>query len=678
MNRNQRRAASANGTKAAAKAGGAAAAAAFLGQAVPLHQAGRLAEAEALYRQALAAQSRHPDALHLLGMIACQTGRFAEAADLIGQAVSANRSVPDYHANLAYALQALDRTGEAEAAARAALRLRSPFPEAANSLGNALNAQGRFDQAAAAYREALRTRPDYAEAMGNLGAVLRTLNRSGEAEGVLRQALALAPHLADARAALGLALLDLDRADEGEAILREALRQRPDHAGALLALAGALQRRSQPAEAPYRRHMTVQPSDAEAWNGWGLELQKRDRIDEAAGAFAKALRLAPLMTEALTNLGSVRRLQGRSAEAAVLQRRALDLRPDYAAAHSNLGQALQDLGDDRAAENSFTRALEFDPKELTARFNRALLRLRHGRLKAGWEDYADRFTSGRLGRPREFPMPEWGGEDLTGRRLLLWAEQGLGDELMFGSILSDLVGRVGSLIIECDPRLVPLFQRSFPSAQARAPTARPDDADRHLPFGSLPRLLRGRLADFPARSGWLVPDQARAADWRGRLAGLGPGLTVGVAWTSRRITTERRAAYTTLDQWGPLLRLPHMRIVSLQYDGREEEIAAAERRFGVTIHRWSDLDQTADLEGTAALIAGLDLAVTVASSAGEFAGALGVPVWRLGNPDWTHLGAETRPWFPSMRSLRPPVGGRLEGEIFKVSQEIVRLSRGVL
>lgn len=671
MNRNQRRAANTN-------ANGGKAAAALLAQAVPLHQVGRLAEAETLYRQALAAHPRQPDALHLLGMIACQTGRFAEAADLIGQAVAANRTAPDYHANLAYALQALGRAGEAEAAARAALRLRSPFPEAANTLGNALNTQGRFDQAADAYREALRIRPDYAEALGNLGAVLRTLNRSGEAEAVLRQALALAPRLADARAALGLALLDLDRNDEGEAVLREALRQRPDHAGALLALAGVAQRHGQTVEPLYRRYMTLQPSDAEAWNGWGLDQQKRDRVDEAAAAFAKALRLAPSMTEALTNLGSVRRLQGRVAEAAALQRRALDLRPDYAAAHSNLGQALQDLGDDRAAENSYTRALAFDPKESTARFNRALLRLRHGRLKTGWEDYADRFTSGRLGRPREFPMPEWRGEDLSGRRLLLWAEQGLGDELMFGSVLPDLIGRVGSLIIECDPRLAPLFQRSFPSALVRAPTVRPDDADCHLPFGSLPRLLRGRLADFPARSGWLVPDPARLADWRGRLVGLGAGLTVGVAWTSRRITAERRAAYTTLDQWGPLLSLPHLRIVSLQYDRREDEIAAAERRFGVTIHRWSDLDQTADLEGTAALIAGLDLVVTVASSAGEFAGALGVPVWRLGGPDWTHLGAATRPWFPSMRSLRPPVGGGLDGAIFQASQDIVRFCGGDL
>jgi len=676
MNRNQRRAGKGNAAAAATAAD--AAAAGLLAQAVPLHQAGRLAEAETLYRQALAARPRQPDALHLLGMIACQTGRFADAADLIGQAVGANGNIPDYHANLAFALQALGRPVEAERAARTALRLRAAFPEAANTLGNALNAQGKLADAAAAYREALRAKPDYAEAQGNLGTVLRSLEQSVEAEPLLRQALARNPHLVEARVALGLALLDLDRAEEGEAVLRAALTQRPDHAGALLALAGAVQRRGADAVPVYARCLVAEPADAEAWNGHGLALQKADRIDRAADAYARALRLSPALTEALTNLGNARRLQGRGAEAAALHRRALDRRPDYAAAHANLGQALQDLGDDRGAEDSFTRALSFDPTESIARFNRAILRLRQGRLAEGWADYADRFASGRLGPPRRLPIPEWTGEDLANRRILLWAEQGLGDELMFGSVLPDVIARAGEVVVECDARLVPLFRRSFPSAIVRPPTRQPMDADCHAPFGSLPRLLRGRLGDFPARTGWLCPDPAKVALWRERLAALGPGLTVGIAWTSRRITTERKVSYTTLDQWAPILRLPGLRLVSLQYDGRLDEIAAAEERFGVRIHRWEDLDQTNDLESTAALVSGLDLAVTVASSVGELAGALGVPVWRVGWSGWSHLGAGTRPWFPSMRCVHPRSGGTLEDAIQQIEQMFIRLSGGVL
>lgn len=656
----------------------AASAAALVGQAVPLHQSGRLTEAEALYRQALAAQPRQPDALHLLGMIACQTGRFAEAADLIGRAVAAKRDVPDYHANLAYALQALGSPAEAERAARTALRLRRPFPEAANTLGNALNAQGKAAEAADAYRAALRARPDYAEAEGNLGAVLRSIGRSAEAEPLLRHALAANPSLTEARAALGLALLDLGQADEGEAALRAVLARRTDHAAATLALAGSRQRRGGDAEPAYRRYLTLEPADVEGWNAYGLALQAADRIACAGDAFVRAIRLNPQMAEAMTNLGTIRRLQGQAADGAELQRRALDLCPGYAAAHTNLALALQDQGDDAGAEREFTKALDADPDQALARFNRAILRLRQGRLAEGWEDYAVRFESGRLRPRRPFNIPEWEGGRLAGRRLLLWGEQGLGDEFMFGALLPEALSRFPDAIVECEPRLIPLFQRSFPGTTVRAPTRRPDDADCHLPFGSLPRLLWRTAPGSPPPAGWLKPDQERLAAWRSRLDALGPGLTVGIAWTSQRITTERRRSYTDLAEWASLLRLPGIHAVSLQYDGREEEIAAVEERLGLPIHRWPDLDQIADLEGTAALMANLDLVISVASSAGEMAAALGVPVWRLAQRDWTQLGTAVRPWFPTMRCIHPDGRSGIGGAIPKAVQMLTRLSAGDL
>ncbi|CAO3356917.1 tetratricopeptide repeat protein [Azospirillum palustre] len=656
----------------------AASAAALVGQAVLLHQSGRLAEADALYRQALAAQPRQPDALHLLGMIACQTGRFTDAADLIGQAVAARRDVPDYHANLAYALQALGRSAEAERAARNALRLRRPFPEAANTLGNALNAQGKAADAADAYRAALCARPDYAEAEGNLGSVLRSLGRSAEAEPLLRHAVAANPSLLEARAALGLALLDLGRIEEGEAALRAVLAHRPDHASALLALAGSLQRRGADALPAHRRHLMLEPADPEGWNAHGLALQVADRIAAAGEAFARALRLVPTMVEAMTNLGTVRRLQGRIVESADLQRRALHLRPGYAAAHTNLALALQDLGDDTAAEQEFSQALKADPAQALASFNRAILRLRQGRLAEGWADYTVRFESGRLKPKHPFNIPEWEGDDLTGRRLLLWAEQGLGDELMFGALLPEALARFPSTIVECEPRLVPLFQRSFPGTTVRRPTRRPADADCHLGFGSLPRLLWRTAPVPPPPAGWLKPDPTRVTAWQSRLEALGPGLKIGIAWTSQRLTTERRQSYTELADWAPLLRLPGLHVVSLQYDGREVEIAAIEERLGVCVHRWPDLDQIVDLEGTAALMATLDLVVTVASSAGEMAAALGTPVWRLGRRDWTQLGTAVRPWFPSMRCIQPDDGDSIAGAISKAVHMLTRLSAGDL
>jgi len=673
MNRKERRAGTAGGRPA-----GIDPAAATLAQGVQFHQMGRLAEAASLYHQALRIHPGHPDALHLLGMLACQQGRFADAVDLISQATAANGRVPDYHANLGLALQNLGRPAEAEAACRRALKLKPGFPEAANTLGNALLAQGRHDEAVRAYREALRGRADYTEAHGNLGAALRAAGKPEEAEPHLRQALARNPGMVEARVALALALHDRGRVEEAVEILRPALAHRPGHPPVLVALAGMLQRagRTAEAEAAFQRVIAVEPADAELWNSYGPLLRGLDRLEDAGRAHEHAACVAPTMPEALTNLGNIRHFQGRPEEAVALHRRALDLRSDYADAHANLGFALGDLGDAAASEAAFGRALDHNPDLGIAALNRALLRLKAGRLEEGWADYARRFVS--RGHPQGItrPMPEWRGEDLTGRRILVWREQGLGDELMFASCYSDLIARAGHVVIECDRRLVPLFQRSFPAATVRAVTEDPRDADVHVAAGSLPGLLRPGLSAFPARPSWLVPDPGRVAAWGARLAERGPGPAVGIAWTSWKTSHERRGAYTDLTQWAPLLRVPGATFVSVQYDGRYGELAEAERRFGVPIAAFPETDLANDLEEAAALTAALDLVISVASAPGELAGALGVPVWRVAARDWTQLGTATRPWYPSMRAC-PPRAGEGPGDVLaRLAGDLTRTAVG--
>ncbi|MGQ9371549.1 tetratricopeptide repeat protein [Azospirillum sp. A39] len=640
----------------------------LLAQAVPLHQAGRLGEAEALYRQALAVRPGHPDALHLLGMAACQTGRFAEAVDLIGQAVAGNRSVPDYHANLAFALHAVGRHPEAEAACRRALRLRPGFPEAANTLGNALSARRLWSEAERAYREALRGRPGYVEAHGNLGTVLQALGRAAEAEPHLRTALAANPALAEARLALGRALADLGRPEDAVEELRAARRVRPGHGPTLAALAVVVERLGDVggAEGLQRRALALFPDDAELWNLHGQTLHRQDRTAAAAQAYARAVRLFPTMAEALTNLGTVRRESGDPAAAAVLHRQALDCRRDYAAAHANLGLALQDLGDPAGAEAAFGLALRHDPGERLAALNRALLRLKAGRLAEGWADYAGRPTAGRPA------LPEWQGEDLTGRHLLIRREQGLGDELMFASCYADAIGRSGHVTIECDRRLVPLFARAFPAATVRRPSDDPRDADLYALAGSLPRHLRSALDTFPPSAGWIVADPERTAARR-RAMGDG-GLVVGIAWTSWRTDRSRRGAYTALDAWAPLFAVPGVRFVSLQYDGRYDAIAEAEGRFGVAIRHDPADDLANDLETAAALTAACDLVVSVASAPGELAAALGVPVWRVCWADWTQLGTAVRPWYPTLRPYTPPPGGTLADALARAARDLRALA----
>lgn len=288
-----------------------------------------------------------------------------------------------------------------------------------------------------------------------------------------------------------------------------------------------------------------------------------------------------------------------------------------------------------------------------ADWDRARLLLAGGFLAEGWTAWRHRFVD-RWVVPRATALPEWQGEPLTGRRLLVWPEQGLGEELMFASLYPDLLERVqregGRCLIECDPRLTALFARSFPTATIRAVTDPPlADGDCHVAAGSLPQYFRPTLSSFPKRPGFLAADPAGVAGWRERLAVLGAGLKVGVCWRGRRTPSAPLAA---LPAWAPVLSAAGVHFVSLQYDHDPDELWAIGQRFGQAPAAWPDLDLKDDLDGLAALMTALDRVITAPTAVGDLAGAVGAPVWRhTPVADWAALGTGHRPWFPSLRSF---------------------------
>ncbi|MBK3736768.1 hypothetical protein GAY29_27510 [Azospirillum brasilense] len=400
------------------------------------------------------------------------------------------------------------------------------------------------------------------------------------------------------------------------------------------------------------------------------------RQEGAGGAPPPPLRWNEPEPQARTNSARGCQARPRHAGAGRWFRRALALDPGYAAALCNLGLAVQRLGDDGLAERLYGRALRVVPDLALAQFNRGLLQLERGELAEGWAGYGWRFASGQAGGARQPRLPAWRGEELAGKRLLIWGEQGVGDTILFSSLCTEAIARARSVVIEVDRRLVPLFARSFPGALVRPQS--PDavavpDCDLHTPIGSLARVFRRDLSAFPgAADGWLVPDPARVAVWRERVAALGPGLRVGIGWRSAVMTESRRAAYSRLDQWGALFAVPGVVFVNLQYGVCEAERVAAEARFGVAIHRWDDLDLTDDVDGTAALMACLDLVIAPATAVGELAAALGVPVWRFGGRDWTQLGSAVRPWFPAQRLFQPRAGEDVPGVLKRMAAQLNR------
>ena len=237
----------------------------------------------------------------------------------------------------------------------------------------------------------------------------------------------------------------------------------------------------------------------------------------------------------------------------------------------------------------------------------------------------------------------------------MYREQGVGDEIMLASMYPDLVDATREVVIECDTRLVPLFARSFPNAEVRRQTQDEmrresmHDYDRALPAGSLIGWFRPDIDAFPDRRAFLVPDPARLAAWRDRLAEAGPPPYVGISWRSKIQTAERRLEYTRLDEWEPVFATAGVTWVNLQYDDCNRELRAAEQQFGVHVHRWDWLDLMNDFEEAAALTTALDLVVAPFNATAMLSGALGVPTVAMGNRyGWGELGTGRVPWMPSI------------------------------
>ena len=341
------------------------------------HQGGQLQAAEQIYRQILAVEPKHADALHLLGVIAAQMGKLDVAVEYLGQAIGLNGNAAAFHNNLGNALRGQQKRDEAVACYRRALALNPDYAEAAFNLGNVLRDQGKLDEAAASYRRALALKPDYADAHTNLGLALKRASSTdgrGKLDEVVacyRRALELKPNSAEAHNNLGVALHDQGKLEEAIACCRRALELKPDYAEGRNNLGNVLrdQGKLDEAAACYRTALELKPNCAETHNNLGAALNDQGKPDEAIACFRRALELKPDFAEAHNNLGNALNDQGKPDEAIACFRTALELKPDFALAHNNLGVVLKDQGALDEAVASCRTALELQPDYAEAVYN---------------------------------------------------------------------------------------------------------------------------------------------------------------------------------------------------------------------------------------------------------------------------------------------------------------------
>ncbi|HWK43946.1 MAG TPA: tetratricopeptide repeat protein [Stellaceae bacterium] len=629
------------------------------------HRVGRLREAEACYRQLLSIEPRHPDGLHLLGVVAQQAGRNDLAVTYIGQAIAVMAKVPDYHANMGNALAGLGRLPEAEASYRKALRLRPGFAMAHGNLGNVLQALERPEEAEASFRNALRLHKNYPEAQHNLGNLLRGMGRAEEAEACYRTAIALNPDYTEAHNNLGTLQVDAMRLAEAEACFQATLRLDPRLFETHYNLGNVLRRLDRPddALASYRTALQLKPDFVDARVALAVLLHLLGREDEAETCYRDVLALKPDLPIANNNLGNLLLKVDRMAEAEACYRVALAAHPEFPEAHYNLGLTLHALGRDEEPETYYRTALRLKPEYPEAHYALALRLLATGRLAEGWQEYEWRWkVAAEAGTLKivDYGKPRWTGEPLGDRVLLVHAEQGFGDTLQFCRYLPMVAAR-GRVVLQVQPALVTLLS-GIPGIERLIADGDPlPDFDLECPMLSLPLACGTTLETIPAMSPYLTAEPTRAMHWRERLADL-PGLRVGLHWSgdprrydpnSAAIDRRRSMALRALADLGGI---DGVSFVSLQKG--EPARQAAQPPAGMVLHDWTN--ELTDFADTAGLIDGLDLVIGVDTAVSHLAGALGKPIWLLNRYDtcWRWLlDRDDSPWYPSLRQFRQPHAG---------------------
>jgi Flp pilus assembly protein TadD len=604
--------------------------------ALQLHQVGQLTEAEALYRQILAVQPSHSGALHLLGVIVHQAGRSDLAIELIRRSIALNPKNPSAHSNLGEVYRALGRLDEAIASYQGTLQLQPEHPEALYNLGNALMGKGHADQAAMSYRQALQIRPNYAEANVNLGAALAELKQYEEAIAAYRQALQHKPGIPEIHNNLGAALMKLERYEEALTAIRHALELKPDY--------------------------------AEAHNNLATLLAANRQFEEAIVAFCRAIDLKPLYPSAHCNLGNALREIGRTDEAIAACHRALELDPNSSEAYNNLGSVLLEMGRLDEAESGFCRALELAPGFDDARVNHAMLLLLRGDEERGWPLYEARLHLTPSPR-RDFAQPMWDGGPLQGQRVLIHAEQGLGDAIHFIRYAPLVAGRGGEVVVECRSPLVELFRTVKGVREVVADSDPLPPFDVHVPMLSLPLLFQTGRATMPKDVPYLLVDPARRDVWKKRLGENRPRLRIGLCWAGNPLNRRNRTRNVSLERLRPLLEVKGIDFFNLQLNSSTDESTPSLAKTGIIDHT----KEIRDFADTAALMAELDLIITVDTAVAHLAGALGRPVWTLLPliPDWRWgLEGTDTPWYPTMQLFRQTTAGDWDSVVERVADAL--------
>lgn len=601
------------------------------------HQAGRLAQAELLYREVLNAHPDQPDALHLLGVLYLQVGQTPRAAELIDRAVSLAPNHSNLN-NLGEALRALQRHLDAIACYQRAIALNAGAVDPLGNLGLAMIELGRYDEAEKALSRASQLAPERADLHTKL-CLART--RLGDPHGAVlagRRAVELRPSFAEGWSQLANALAAAKKHDEALHAASKCIELAGNRAEALVTLGYVHERagRTADAEAAYLRAIELNPSYSFAHRNLAALFDAMNEVDRSIPHLERALQLQPNDIEGWNNLSSLRRRRKDYTGALAAADQALRLHGGHPGAHGNRGLALLSMAD---YERGFP---EYE-----------------------WRWRCDNFTTA----PRDFGKPVWDGSDPAGRTIFVHSEQGYGDTIQFVRYIPLLAERGAIVLLECSLPLLALMKSMRGPARVLPAGVKPPDFDLHVPLLSLPKLFKTSLATVPARVPYLGVEDVRLEAWKRRLEAPDARLRVGLVWAGNTKPDPLRTC--PLVKLAALARAPGVTFFSLQK--RENTREADSPPQGMRLIDVSD--ELKDFADTAAAMLNLDLIITIDTGAAHLAGALGRPTWTLlpWACDWRWLDdRDDSPWYPTMRLFRQPRRGDWASVATRVADELAR------
>ena len=531
----------------------------------------------------------------------------------------------------------------------------------------ALHQAGKLPKAEQLYQQVLANNPRNSDALHLLGVIAYQVGKHEISVNLITNAIEIDSQQVEAYNNLGIVFKKQGKLEKSVQAHHKAIEIQPDHAEAHYNLGDTYQKQGKLEESiqAYYKAIEIQPNYTEAYNNLGIALKEQGELKLAIQAYHKAIEIQPSSAEVHYNLGNAYQEQKKSELATQVYHKAIEIQPNYAEAHNNLGNAYQEQGELELAIQAYHKAIEIQDDFAEAHNNLGQILLLLGHFRQGWEEYEWRWQCRNFSiGERNFPQPLWNGSNLQGKSILVWTEQGIGDEIMFANLLDSLKKISSHIIVECEIRLVAFFQRSFPETQF-VPRENPPNSrllnsniDYQVPIGSLGQWLRPDEDSFNQnRQSYLTTCTDKSEQIKKRYQSLAAdSILIGISWKSTGAKQKQTLSKsTTLKDWTSILSQQGCCFINLQYGDIEPELEQFQEETSLKIYCDQEIDALQNLDDFAAQVSALDLVVSTSNTTTHIAGALGKRVWTLlpYMPNWRWmLNRNDTLWYPHMRLFR--------------------------